>query len=271
MSLVSLVLRIATVRVLRGATFAHDRVHDSMIDPASLVEREAAPFIVVAVDGAQGTPTGKDLLGTNYTTQLTLDLGVAAKVVVPKPAGTDDDGPTEFLAIAHTDAGMEITLDLMVRQVHRALMAAQGPWADLWRKIVTKVEKAQADRGAASDEGVRYATRQFILAVHTMAEPSFAKAEGVWKEAITLMRGEPDLLAIAELLENEIEKPDLDGWARSVADLGLRDRGALGGEALVEEAPPITGATVQFEGGAWGVDAESIAEALGPNPEQQEE
>lgn len=268
MSLVSLVLRIATVHALRGATFADDRVRDSMINPAELIGKEAEPFIIVAVDSAQASVTGRDLLGANGQTQLTLDFAVAARVKVEKAAEGEEP---EEVVIPHTDAGMEITLDLMVRQLHRVILASQSPWAALWRALVTSIEKITIDRGAAADQGIRYATRQIILTLNTLAEPSFGPVVGVWENAIALLRTNPNLIDIAKLVESEIETPELHDWQRAMADLGLRSSYSLSGEALLEPPPqPITGANIITDQGVWGMDAEAIEDALGPETETEE-
>lgn len=272
MSLVPLILRIATVHALRGATFADGRVHDSMIDAADLVSKNAEPFIVVAVDSSEGAPTGRDLLGVNGSVQLTLDLAVATRVVVvkPKPPGEEEgeeDETEEHVVIPHTDAGMEITLDLMTRQMARVFVGSQDPWAALWRRIVTKIEKVQADRGASAEDGVRYASRQIILTLNTLAEPSFGPAEDFWRDALALMRTEPPLLPIADLMEAEIESAQILGWRRAMGDLGLGDSYSLGGEPLLEDPPEaVTGISIDD---LPGVDAQTIEDALGPDPEEE--
>ena len=270
MSLVSLALRTVTTRALRGATYAVNRVYDSMVDPETLIRDEVTPAIVVAVDGSDTQVTGRDILGANAQVQLTIDLVVATKVAVPRGQGEDGE-PVEMLAIAHTDAGMETTLDFMVRQIHRALLAHQSPWSTLWSKIVTSISKIQVDRGASAEDGARFATRQIILTLNTLAEPSFGPAVGVWREIIDAMTADPQLAAIAKLLEGEIETPDLNRWQRAVADLGLRDGYSVGGEALLE-APEqeLTGVTIEFPGGSLDVNEQSIEDALGPDPNETE-
>ena len=272
MSLVSLVLRIATVHALRGATFAEDRVHDSRIDPQDLVSSDAEPFIIVAVDSVEAGASGRDLLGANGVVQLTLDLAVATRVVVTSKRPDTGDGEegeeeVEEVVIPHTDAGMEITLDLMVRQIHRALLGANGPWSDLWRRVVTKVEKVQADRGASAEDGVRFATRQIIMSVNTLAEPSFGPAQSFWGDALALLRTETPLQPIADLMEAEIESAEVTSWRRTLGDLGLRSGYSLGGEPLLEEPPEaVTGIGIDD---LPGVDAQTIEDALGPDPEEE--
>ena len=269
MSLVSLILRIATVQALRNATFAGGNVHDSKIDPETLVGGAAEPFIIVAIDSADSAPTGRDLLCASGTAQLTLDLAVASRVKVETEGEGDEP---DLIVIPHADGGMEITLDLMVRQLHRVLCASQGPWPTLWRRIVTKIEKVQADRGASAEDGVRYATRQIILTLNTIAEPSFCAPVGVWADALGLMRDEPLLRDIAKLLEVEIETPELSGWERAVADLGLGGSYSLGGEALLETPPQtVTDIDVQFDSAVWGINEQAIEDALGPEPDQTEQ
>ncbi len=62
MSLVALVIRIATVRALRGRTFAEELVFDSKINPVNLVSKdEQRNVIVVTTDDDNVDITGRDL------------------------------------------------------------------------------------------------------------------------------------------------------------------------------------------------------------------
>ncbi|MBI1649872.1 hypothetical protein [Hyphomicrobium sulfonivorans] len=264
MNLVGFALRIATVELLRNATLAGDRVRDSMIDPANLLTQDAQPFIVVAIDQSEITPTGRDILGANRTISLTMDVALAGKVSIP--AG--DDGPQDDVVIPHTDAGMELVLDLIGRQIDRALLA-NGPWAKIWRRFAPAIKKVQVDRGASAENGIRYATRQIIFTLQAIAEPSFGEPEGVWTEFLALMRADAKLARIADLIETEIGSPTLDGWAKAQADLGLNSQFSFGNGTVPltdAPAPPVTSVDVQFPGGGWSADAESIDDALGPEP-----
>lgn len=265
MSLVALALRIATVELLKGATFAQDRVRDSMIDPASLLKADTQPFIIVAVDSTETLPTGRDLLGAPRTVSLTLDVALAGKVVIERPP-EEGGGEVEQITVPHTDAGMEVVLDLIGRQIERAFLQ-DNAWAKVWRTFAPSIKKVSNDRGAASENGIRYATRQIIVTANAMAEPSFGDVVGVWVDFLALARAKPSLAQIADLIETEITTPTLEGWAKARSDIGLNSQFSFGegSVSLLDPPPqPVTGATVQFPGGEWNDDAGSIDDALGP-------
>lgn len=265
MSLVSFALRIATARVLRNATYAGPRVYDSMISPADLLHKEADAFIVVAVDSAERIPEGRDLLGAACSLELTLDAAVASRVTVKTKDGEEDE--QEFVSIPHTDGGMEVTLDLMMRQTMRALLTSTSPWAVLWRTLVTKISKVQIDRGASAEKGVRFAARQTVMTLDVIAEPSFGEPEGVWADLLALMRDDAEFADLADILELEIASPALDEWARGMADLGLNSPYSLGGGPLVDPPPqPISGITVRSDGPPMQIDEQTATDALGPAP-----
>jgi hypothetical protein len=240
MSLVALALRLATVRALRGATLAADRVYDSKIDPIDHdAVNEANPIIIVATDDDDREVEGRDLLGARRKLDLVIELAVAAKTEVQTGEATQ-----RSVVVLDADAGFEIVLNLMGRQVDRALLAGASPWSDLWRSVTAKVVKYESRRGAGVvKEGQRFAAHQLILQVDTIAEPSFGPVApgSVWDRILTAMRTDASLMQIADLLQMEITTPTLADWRKAAADLGLRDVGAMSiGLGPAIENPPLT-------------------------------
>ncbi|HRD79031.1 MAG TPA: hypothetical protein PK264_24385, partial [Hyphomicrobiaceae bacterium] len=157
MSLARFALRTATVKAIRGRTFAGPFVRDSEIGPIDELASEGRiPFVVVYTDDVALKCRGTDLLGNDGRTSLVMEIGVTTRMT--------PDGDWE---IPTTDAGMELTIDAIERQARTTLTApaADNPWAELWREIVTDVAEIKSQRGASAREGVRFAGRQIVLEV----------------------------------------------------------------------------------------------------------
>lgn len=216
MSLVSLALRVAVARCLRGRTFAKDRIFDSAIAPIDLtLAEERRPLIVVTSDQERATVTGRDLLGTEREIDLVLELALAT--FVPR-----DDG-VEVL-IPHTDEGMEVALDLMVRQVHRALIEGDTAWSRVFLAFVPRIRQIEQKRGAGSEDGVRFAARQMLIVCDTIADPPFGAAvdsAGPWQAFLDALGEDIGTAGLVSLVEAAILGAPLPDWDVLRLQLGL--------------------------------------------------
>ena len=80
MSLTALAIRFATIRALKGRTFAEDRVFDSKINPVNLVAKnESKPVIIVTTDDDNIDITGKSLRAGNHKLELVIEIAVRKK------------------------------------------------------------------------------------------------------------------------------------------------------------------------------------------------
>lgn len=273
MSLTALAVRICAIQALRGATLAGTRVKDSALTPLDLTDHaDAAPVITVATDEGALDARGRDLLNSDRTLELIVELACAASVTVPLD---DGEGTEQHVVIPHTDGGLEAVLDIMGRQVDRAFLAG-NEWSDLLRTFIDGFERVTLRRGAGSEKGVRFAAHQIVYSCKVMAEPPFAPVEpgSVWDRFLAALRGlGADTASLANLIQAEIETPDLVDWRRVATDLGLRDRGALKigiGPAfenppLNEEPAPMEEAViVRPDGSEAVIDQTVIDEALPP-------
>ncbi|MBK3745881.1 hypothetical protein G3A39_42790, partial [Paraburkholderia aspalathi] len=204
MSLTALAVRLATIRALKGRTFADDRVFDSKINPVNLVAlNEKKPVIVVTTDDDNIDITGRDFFRGDHRLELVIEIAVTTKIEV----NVEDGGTTEVVSIPSTDAGLEQTIGLIGWQVSKALAADGGEWGDLWRTLVTKVHSITSRRGADEANGVRYAARQFIFIVDHIAEPTPGElpnnGDGWWR-ALRMMKDDAELSSIAKVIENQI-------------------------------------------------------------------
>lgn len=261
MSLSRLALRLCTIRALKGVTFAEDRVFDSAILGIDFVEsQERMPVLVVTTDDDEGTTDGLDLIGFNRTLDLVIEIAVATFV----RAG---DGTVEF-TIPHTDEGLELSLDLMGRQVLRALQASDRSWSELWRSFAMSVDKITARRGSDAKDGIRFAARQIVITCKPLADPPFGEGvpSGPWAALLAALRADPQFRNIADVVEGSIAGPVLPDWRQAKASLGLT-RGAVRGIGVAPVDETATGAAakaveINYSDGA--VTEVSAAQAIPP-------
>lgn len=260
MSLVSLALRLATIRALKGRTFAEDRVFDSRIEAIdTLAMNETAPIIIVTTDDDEVAYEGRDLFAGDHKHDLVIEAGVWTKV------STEKDG--DLLIIPATDAGLEASLNIFCYQIARALAGDGGEWGDLWRSIVTSVPKGSSRRGADDTKGVRFAARQLIYTVDHIAEPMPGRmpAEGeTWFRILEMLKADPEFAAIGKIIETEIAAVSLMPWEQVRAALGLADDEATWVSerpVAIDEEVPLD--AVELTDG-FTVDAATAADADGP-------
>ncbi|MEI2386037.1 hypothetical protein [Breoghania sp. JC706] len=218
MSLVCLLLRLSTVKALSGATWAGEAVRDSEIAPIdAAAAEEKQPFISVYVDEGRSQPVGRDLFEGVAEMTLVLEFGITAQMSV-----RDEDGReiTEQ-GMPVTDAGLELTLDVLHRQAFAALMDPENEWADLWRSIVSKVVAVDILRGAKADGGPRFAGRQVKVHCKTLRDPAVGAAlTGIWPKALALIAGDAEL-AFLEPVIRGLVAGDLPEWQIDQARRGL--------------------------------------------------
>lgn len=191
MSLSRFVLRTATVKALRGRTFAGDMVRDSEIGPIDDAAKDKeVPFVVVYTDDVEGDGAGTDLCENNGRHCLVIEIGVTTRM---KAKGA--------WAIPTTDAGMELTIDAIERQIRLALANPANAWAELWRDLVQSIDGRKSQRGAAAKDGVRFAGRQFVLDVSLPREPHPGQPLGpIWKRFMALAAADADLAGLVPML-----------------------------------------------------------------------
>lgn len=219
MSITRLATRLLTTRALAYAeTLAEDRIRDSsIVNLESAIAGSAKPIVLVYTDDSEFRPTGRTMLGGQGTTTIVLILAVAGSVRL-------ENGETTFL-FPTTDATVEMSLDILERQIQVALSHPDNPWAQLWQKIVTNVGKWQSRRGGSTKEGARFGARQIIIEVETIFDPVIgAEPEGPWAELLAAIEADTsaDFAGIAGPLRALIKGGELlPDWKRNMATFAI--------------------------------------------------
>ena len=174
--LTRIALRIAVQEALRGATLAGDNVLDSQFTAldldhdGNLRTDQDRPFISVYTDGGRiGAGNGfLSLFGDDPTVELVIEAGMSAAMIEQDP----ETGVTNIVGIGlpDTDANMEMSLDLMMRQVADALVA-EGGWADLAREIMGDVKSVERSRVGQKQNGTRVAAQEVRITAGLLADP----------------------------------------------------------------------------------------------------
>lgn len=252
-----LALRLATVRALRGRTLAGPNVLDSSSAAIDDIAAEhPTPVIVVYTDDGQWNVAGRDLYATSGDTRvdmgyqkLLIEIALTQRMLLVDPATgepqLDADGNPLFAAMSlATDPALELTLDLIERQVIDALMcgADDAAWPEMWRRLVTGVGDKHSVRGASARDGVRFAGRQIAISCALPKEPPPAVPIGpLWTDFLALAETEPDLAPVLPAIRAQLEGRPLDANGLLIQTLGLNRLEAdalLGGEIVVPESVP---------------------------------
>lgn len=249
-SLVAMVLRIAARRAVDGATFAGGRVHDSAIAPIDhMVEAgQDEPFIVISSEDEESQIIGRAVTGGERTIDLVFEIAIA-HAVAAQPEAEGGNSPPPEIVIPATDAGLELSLSLISRQLFRALFEQKGnPWCDIFRMFCISIRKVTNRRGVGGKDGARFAARQIILSIEPLNEPHFGHqpaSDEPWGKLLAQMALDPELATISPLIRSAIiGDPPIADWDRGRSDQGLADEAAAGiGIAaagdLAGEKPPL--------------------------------
>lgn len=220
MSIIRLAVRIAAVHALRDATLAEGRVYDSSTTPLEATLREQPqPFLMVTTDAHERSVTERDLGHGEDTLELVIEAAIASRVTVQMPDGS----AVPSITIPNTDAGMELTLDLIEAQVGRALQYQGTEWSRVFGLLVPRITRRLSRRGASAEDGLRFAARQIVLTCDPLADPVPGEAlppGGAWAAFLAAVEADADLAALAPVLRLHIEGAAAPTWQGIAALLG---------------------------------------------------
>lgn len=227
MSITRFLLRQITLKAIMGRTMAEDRVRDSSIQNLeAALENAPKPIALVYTDDSDFVPIGRELTGGQGTQHLVILISNSGFVKIKKEKENPDDEDEEEGAFIFpvTDETLEMSLDIMESQIQRALNDPQNPWADLWMKIVSKVEKWSSNRGQSDKKGTRFAARQIIMQIETLHDPvPGGELEGVWPEIIAAIKADPDpdFAGLGAIVEDYLTGKPMGSIRRKGLDLGM--------------------------------------------------
>lgn len=273
MSLVALAMRLTLCEALDGQTMAGSAVRDSNVAELDdlIKEGETRSVITVATDEQEGTFDGHAFDIATRKVDLVVEIAVrkGVRVLIQE---ADDSPPQEAVVadVAGTDGGLEMSVDLIARQVMQ-VMQAGGAWSDLFRRFAGKPLKFTSKRGAGWEKGIRFAARQIVFTFDPMYEPLFGRpAEGVWSDLVGRLgaAGAP-LNRYAPLIAKVIEGTPIPEWRQLQADLGLSDdaaraHGAGAQSGSGEEPAPAAGLTSDGDHLGYAVETPPPEEEGGP-------
>lgn len=241
MSLVALAMRLTLCEALVGKTLAEDAVYDSnVVDLDRLIAKdETRLLITVATDEQEGTFDGLAYDIANRKIDLVIEIAAAQGVRVEIEAAGDDPPEEAVMAeIKASDAGLEMTVDLIARQIMATIQGGTG-WADLFRVFADTPVKFTSKRGAGWEKGPRFAARQIVITYDPLHEPALGRPpEECWADLVAKMVEAGGVLAqYGALIAKIIEGTPIPEWRQLQADLGLSDDAARAHGAGAQEGP----------------------------------
>ena len=226
--LTRIALRIALQEALRGHTLAGDNVLDSSIGALDLDADGSArtdqdkPFLSIYTDsGAMAADNGLMGLFADSTVELVIEAGITGAMVEIDPA--TGAGIILGIGLPATDAGMELAVDLMLREAADALTDPGNEWAELVRCLLANVTGIERSRAGQVTNGTRLAAHELRIKGELVQDPvKGADLAGTDYErflAALAASGRADLLAVKNTFERVLSGTALD-WGLVQHELG---------------------------------------------------
>jgi len=222
------------VQALQEAPLFGEEVHDQPNDPLPLVATEGKSIVAVYDGEDVRTITSRDLIGADRGISLTIQAFLPAEVEVQRPSGS--------VRVFTKNNGGPILLSMLDRRIEQILTTGSTPWATILRGIILRIKEMHSASYLIEDqEGLRITAREWVFVFDTLASPPIGEHPlGIWADLIKLLRNEPELCELADLIEIAIESPtSLAPWQKAMAALGITEAGArglgLGPEELLDD------------------------------------
>lgn len=253
MSMVGQAILISTEGVIKGATWAGDRLLQQPVDPIGQVLRDAGdepgPVIALYVESSDFDVVGRQSQGRKATVELKIFVYLGpGRVAIPKGEGGQD----EYFYLDQSTPGL--LLNLIGRQVDAAFHG-EGEWVQIWRKFASSISRRRVHYLLVEVEnGVKIPTLEISYTLETIPDPDFGVPLTVaWSMLHAKLRtGGEEQLALAELLKAMIVAPEgLPSYRDIQNNLGLTPAAlaAIGvGPVHPEAVDPDTGQLPVLEG-----------------------
>lgn len=212
MSIARTAVRIAAVRSILNRTLAGSRVSDSAIEPIDVTISEARlPIITVITDDDSIDGNGRDVWSGRREMDLVVEVAVATEV---------KDGA---FTIPETDFGLEWALDIIEHQIDRALFDEGSEWSSIFMALVPRVHHKASRRGASAERGSRFAARQIIYKLDTLAAPMPGPVDATlpYGRLLAAMEADSELADYAAFLRTVIGTTEPAAWKQAADALGI--------------------------------------------------
>lgn len=191
---------IARKAIIAGETWAGSNVKEQPVDPIGDWYRggitPSSPLVTVYFERAEQEGTGNGA-----------DVDLLVYVYLPPSTVTLPDG-TVYAADA-SNAGM--TLNVICRQIERAVLYADNEWGNLFRRFVLNVDAIRRSTRPIIieiEDGVRIPAMELKYGVSTMPDPKIGAAlTNTWIALDTSLRGSGNSV-VADIFKALIETPD---------------------------------------------------------------
>lgn len=238
MSLAAFAARKSLCMLLRGNTWAQDRVLDAPLEPLEgFASGDATrPIIAVYTGAYTADGRGRDFLSVEGSRDFVIQLYF--------PPVTSDEALDALDGWKpHPMAGAAPALDILTRQVQAAMQARTGDWNAIWTGLVCSYGKISDTPILMESEkqGLRIPCREITIRARMFSDPAFGVGlKGHYLNFYQLLQEtEPEL---AEVFRTAAEAPeDLPDWRVAMASMGWTPQTAAAmGIAPVDGSDPIT-------------------------------
>ncbi|KFL31734.1 hypothetical protein JP75_06615 [Devosia riboflavina] len=221
MSLVSFGLRLVASRLLRGRTWAGDRIYNSPVDPIAQWEAEAdrgeqTACIALYSGKRVASVVGKATQGTGAVVELTF------AVFLP-PTITVGDGENS-LTLETSNTGGAVVIDFVGRQIEAAFRFGPQQWREIWDIFVVSILEVRSRPLLYEvDKTVQIPCVEVTWDLKVIPDPDFGVAMlPGWQKLHDAMLADEDYAPLAPLMLSAISAPqELADWQKVQAALGM--------------------------------------------------
>jgi len=262
MSLIRIAIRIAAVQALKGNTLVGANVIDSAISTFQTsngvvtgIEGEG-PFVAVYTDSASTGDVDLKSLVSNGLTDIIFETGMTMAMTETE----EESGESHIigLEIPATDAALEMSMDVVMRQIGDVLTDLNNEWAQIYSGLVLSYSKITRSRVGNADDGTKLAGQQLKIEAQLIDDPSLGDAidpDSAFGAFLAKAEAsaDDDLIATATKLREYVHVTD-EGWTNVQRHFGMTaaELLALGLGPIVGDedrsTPPLTTATAEIEG-----------------------
>ena len=262
MSLIRIAVRVSAIQALKENTLVGTNVIDSAIGTFQTSNgvvtgiKGQGPFVAVYTDSATTGDVDLKSLVSNGLTEIIFETGITMTMTE-----TDEEtGESRIvgLEIPATDAALEMSMDVVMRQIGDVLTNPDNEWAQIYSGLILNYTKTTRSRVGNADDGTKLAGQQLKIEAQLIDDPSLGdaidpgSAFGAFlakAEAST----DDNLIATATKLREYVHVTD-EGWTNVQRMFGMTagELLALGlgplGQDEDRSTPPLAEATAEIEG-----------------------